>query len=112
MNPPLLLAFDLQHEDVVYVVMSAEPLVLRGSDVRVGLHRMTELGSEPLTEFQDWWPRAMQRLQHQSRALGEEPDELVITYLIGDPSTNASGRSEGLVGKSGAALGDPDEWGA
>jgi hypothetical protein len=39
-NPPPLLAFNLQHKDVVHVVVCAETLVLGWSDVRVGLYGM------------------------------------------------------------------------
>ena len=78
MNPPLLLTFDLQYEDVVHVVMGTEALVLRGSDIRVGLHRVAELSREPLTELQDRRPHAMQGLQYQRRAVGKEPDKPVV----------------------------------
>src|SRR4051794_31757481 len=37
MNLPLLLAIDLHYEDIVYVVMSAEALVLRRGYVGIGL---------------------------------------------------------------------------
>src|SRR5512132_2044113 len=66
MNPPPLLAFDLQDKDVVHIVVSAEALVLGRSDVRVCLYGMAEFGGEPLTELENWRPDAMQGLQHQS----------------------------------------------
>jgi hypothetical protein len=92
--------------------MGTEALVLRGSDVRVRLHRMTELGREPLTELQDGRPHAVQRLQYQRRAVGEEPDELVIADLIGDSRADATLSSKGLVSESCAVLGDAQEWGS
>ena len=109
MNPPPLLSFDLQHEDIVYVVMGAEALILRGSDVSVGLHRMAELCGELLAELENGRPYAVQRLQYQGRSVGKEPDQLVVAYLIGDPRADTARRGECLVGKGGAVLGDPEE---
>ena len=51
MDPPPLLPFKLQNEDVMYVIVSAEALVLWRRDVRVGLDRMAQLGGEPLAEL-------------------------------------------------------------
>ena len=109
MNPPSLLSFDLQHEDIVYVVMGAEALILRGSDVRVGLHRMAELGGELLAELENRRPDAVQRLQDQRRSVCKEPDQPVVAYLIGDPRADTARSCECFVGKGGAVLGDPEE---
>jgi len=73
---------------------------------------MAELGREPLTKLQDGRPHAVQRLEHQRRAVGEEPDELVIAHLIGDSRADATLSSKGLVGESHAVLGDAQEWGS
>src|SRR5215217_9440585 len=52
----------------------------------------------------------MQALQHQSRPVGKEPDQLVIADLICDAGTNTAGRGKCLVGKGRAVLGNPEEW--
>ena len=46
--PPVLLAGDLEDEDVVHVVVVVEAPVLRRGDVGVGLHRVAEVGGELL----------------------------------------------------------------
>jgi hypothetical protein len=109
MNQPPFLAFDLQHEDVVHVVMSAEALILGWSDVRVGLYGMAQFGSESLAELKNRRPDAMQGLQHQSRAVSKEPDELVITDLICNSSPNAARRGEGPDGEGCTVLRDAEE---
>ena len=107
MDPPPLLAFKLQNEDVVYVIVSAEALVLWRRDVRVGLDRMAQLSGEPLAELKNGRPNTMQGLQHQRRAVGKQLCEPVIADLVGYPCANAAGRGEGFVGQGGAVLGDP-----
>ena len=108
---PALLALDLQHEDVVHVVVIAEALVLRGRDVGIGLHRVTELGGQLLAQRDDRRPDAVQSLQHHRRPVGEQPDELVVADLVGDAGADAAGSGEGLVGQRVAALGHPQERG-
>ena len=91
---PALLAGDLQHEDVVHVVVVAEPLVLRRGDVRVGLDGMAELGRQLLAERDDRRPDPVQALQHHGRAVGEQPDQLVVADLIGDAGAHPAGCGE------------------
>src|SRR5512133_748898 len=66
MNPPALLTLDLQNKHVMDVVVRAEALVLRGSDVRICLDGVAELGCQPLAELQDGRPDTMQCLQDES----------------------------------------------
>ena len=80
---PALLALDLQHEDVVHVVVVAEALRLRRGDVGVDLHRVAELGGQVLGEVDDRRPEAVQALQHQGGPVGEEPDQGVVADLVG-----------------------------
>jgi hypothetical protein len=111
MNQPPFFAFDLQHEDVMHVVMSAEALILGWSDVRVGLYGMAQFGGELLAEFKNRRQDAMQGLQHQSRAVSKEPDELVITDLICNSGPNAARGGEGPVGEGCTVLRDAEERG-
>jgi hypothetical protein len=111
MNPPPLLAFNLQDKDVVHVVMSAETLVLGWSDVCVGLYGMAEFRGESLRELKNWWPDAMQGLEHQCGSVGKEPDELVIADLIGNSRPNAARRGDGPVGEGCTVLRDAEERG-
>ena len=66
MYPPPLLSCNLQNEDVMYVVVSAEALVLWRRHVRVGLHRMAELGGRLLAELKNRWPDTMQACSTRS----------------------------------------------
>ena len=54
----------------------------------------------------------MQALQHQSRPVGKEPDQLVIADLICDAGSDTAGRGKCLVGKGRAVLGNPEERGS
>src|SRR5215208_4729900 len=105
MDPPLFLTCKQEDEDVVYVVVSAEALVLWRRDVGVGLNRMTEFSGEPLAELENGRPNAMKGLQHERRAVGKQLGEPVIAHLVGNSGTNAARRGEGLVGQSRAVLG-------
>ena len=81
---PLLATGDLEDEDVVDVVVVVEALVLRWSDVGVGLDRVPEVGGQLLAEVDDRRPDAVQGLQHEGGAAGEERGQLVVADLVGD----------------------------
>src|SRR4029453_1284827 len=110
MNAPTLLPVNLQNKDVVHVVVGAEPLILWRRHVRVGLHRMAELGGEPLAELQNAPPGSMQGLEHKGRAVRKETDQLVLAHLVSDTCSNATRRGEGFVGEGRPIFGDPQEW--
>ena len=67
-DPPVLLAGDLDDEDVVDVVVVVEALVLRGRDVGVDLDRVAEVGGELLGRLDDGCPGAVQRLEDDGGA--------------------------------------------
>ena len=71
----MLVAGDLQDEDVVDVVVVAEPLRLRRRDVGVDLHGVPEVRAEGLGEVDERGVGAVQALQHDRGAVGEEPGE-------------------------------------
>src|SRR5215210_173732 len=110
MNLPAFRPFKLEDEDVVYVVVVTEALVLRGSDVGIGLNRMSELGRQPLAEFDDRWPDPVQGLEDQCRPIREETDKLVVADLVGDCGPHAARSGEGLLGERRPVLGHPQKW--
>ena len=111
-DPPALLAGHLEDEDVVNVVVVAEAGVLRRRDVGVDLHRVTEVGGEVLGEGQHRLPGAVQALQHDRRAVGEEPQQLVVARLVGDARAGPAAGRERAVGQGRPVLRDPQERGA
>jgi hypothetical protein len=54
----------------------------------------------------------VQALQHQSRSVGKEPDQLVIADLICNAGTNTAWCGKCFIGKGRAVLGNPEEWGS
>ena len=83
-HDPALVACDLQHEDVVDVVVRRESARRRGRDIGVDLHGVTELCGEVSRERDHRRPDAVQRLEHDRRAVGEEPRHRRVVHLVGD----------------------------
>ena len=111
MNLPAFRPFDLEDEDVVHVVVVAEALILRRSDVGIGLNRVSELGRQSLAEFDDRRPDPVQGLEDQRRPIREQADELVVADLVGDCRPHAARSGEGLLGERRTVLGHPQKWG-
>ena len=70
-HPPVLLAGDLEHEDVVGVVVDGEPLRAAGRVVRVRLDAAAQLLLERPAEPGERRPRVVERLEDDRRAVGE-----------------------------------------
>jgi hypothetical protein len=49
-------------------------------------------------------------LQDDRRAVREQPYQLVVAHLVGDPGADAARRGEGPISEGAAVLGDPEEW--
>jgi hypothetical protein len=111
-DAPALAAGDLEHEDVVHVVVVVEATGLRRSDVSVDLHGMAEVGRELLGEVDERRPGPVQCLEHERRAVGEQRRELGVVHLVGDARTDAAGTGEVASREGGALLGHPDERGS
>ena len=110
-EPPVLLAAHLQHEDVVHVVVVAEAGALTGSDVGIGLHGMPELLSQRLAEVDERTPGAVEALQDDGRASGEEPQQLVVAHLVGDRRADTAALRELTVTERLPLSSDPEEGG-
>ena len=108
-DDPALLARDLQHEHVVDVVVVAEALVLRRGHVRVRLHRVPEVGGQPLAEGHHRRPHPVQCLQHHRRAVGEQPDQRVVADLVTDRRADTTRGGEGRVAEGRPVPSDPEE---
>ena len=109
MDDPALGSLDLQHEDVVDVVVIIEATVLRRGDVSVGLHRMSEFSAQLRAETRHRLPRAVQRLQDEGGAVSEFAPQRGVVKLVGDGGADPCRRSVGGLGKRGAAFGDAQE---
>ena len=88
----MLLAGDLQHEDVVHVVVRAEPARGRRGDVGVDLRGVPEVGGQLVGELDQRRPEPVQPLQDDGAAVGEQPQDGVGGHLVGDLGAGAPGR--------------------
>ena len=111
-DAPVLLAGHLQHEDVVHVVVRAEAARGRRRDVGVDLRGVAQVGGELVGELDQRRPEAVQPLQDDGAAVGEQPQHRVGGHLVGDLRAGAPGGGEPLRVDDGAVLGDPQERGA
>jgi hypothetical protein len=110
-DAPALGAGDLQDEHVVHVVVVVEAARLRRRDVGVDLDGVAEVGDELLGERHDRGPGAVQGLQHERGAVGEQCREAGVVDLVGDAGTHAAAGREGAGGQGAAVLRDPQERG-
>ena len=108
-DAPVLLAGDLQHEDVVHVVVRAEPARGRRGDVGVDLRGVAQVGGELVGELDQRRPEPVQALQDDGAAVGEQPQDGVGGDLVGDLRAGAAGGREPLRVDDGAVLRDPQE---
>ena len=99
-DEPPLLPRDLQYEHVVHVVVVAEALRLRRGHVGVDLDGVAEVRGERLGEVDDRRVRAVQGLQHDRRAVREEPGQCGVVDLVVDGRSDAAapGEAAGCVG--------------
>jgi hypothetical protein len=92
-DPPLLLAGDLEHDDVMRVVVDCEALRATRGVVRIRLGRVAELGLEPAAEPGQRRPVQVQALEHDCRAVLEGGRDAVGVGAAGE-----SVRAPGQVG--------------
>ena len=105
----MLLAGHLQDEDVVDVVVRAEPARGRRGDVGVDLGGVAQVGGQLVGELDQRRPEAVQALQHHRAAVGEQPQDRVRGHLVGDLGAGAAGRREPLRVDDDAVLRDAEE---
>ena len=91
MDPPALLARDLQDEDVVDVVVRGEALRLGGCDVGVDLNRVAEIGGQGAREVDERRPQPMQSLEHDRVPVEEQREHPVVGDLVADHRAGAPG---------------------
>ena len=108
-DAPVLLAGHLQDEDVVDVVVRAEPAGGRRRDVGVDLRRVAQVGGQLVGELDQRRPQPVQALQDDGAAVGEQPQHRVGGHLVADLGAGAPGRGEPLGVDDDAVLGDAQE---
>ena len=108
----MLLALDLHDEHVVDVVVVVEAPVLWWRHVGVHLHRVAQVGGEVLRGGDDRRPGAVQPLEHDARASGEQTQHAVLADLVPDGRAHAATEGVGRGVEGGALLRHPQERGA
>ena len=90
MHDPALLARDLEHEDVVDVVVRREPPRGGWRHVRVDLHGMADVVPQASRELDHGRPDAVERLEDDRRPVGEEPCDRRLVDLVPDRGPDAA----------------------
>ena len=93
-NQPSFATRELQHENVVYIVMRSEPRVLRRRYIGIDLHRMSELRRKLIGKRLNRRPRSMNALQYERGAPSEFRKDFIVGDLIADLSTGTAAASE------------------